>query len=186
MSEPLQGWHEFYFMIGTSAAALTGPMFVVVSINPENIGRRPASGVRGFVAPTMVFFTTAFLVSALFLVPGLPQRSLAVLLMATGIGGIVYMLWTRVHHHWHHGFPDQPPTRDPEDLVFFVSLPFVSYALLCLAALGLWLEKALRRSDARHSDDVAGRDRHPQRLGPRHLGGAAAQAREDPQIKKAA
>jgi hypothetical protein len=141
MSEPLQGWHEFYFLVGTSAAALTGLMFVVVSINPDNIGRRPASGVRGFVTPTMVFFTTAFLVSALLLVPGLPQRSLAVLLMAAGIGGIVYMVWTRVHHHWHHGFPDQPPTRDTEDLVFFVSLPFVSYALVCLAALGLWLEK---------------------------------------------
>ncbi len=141
MSEPLQGWHEFYFLVGTSAAALTGLMFVVVSINPENIGRRPASGTRGFVTPTMVFFTTAFLVSALLLAPGLPQRSLAVLLMATGIGGILYMLWTRVHYHWRHGFPDQAPTRDAEDLVFFVSLPYVSYALLCLAALGLWLEK---------------------------------------------
>src|SRR5437899_11100303 len=79
MSEPLQGWHEFYFLLGTSAAALTGLMFVVVSINPENVGRRPASGTRGFVTPTMVFFTTTFLVSALLLVPGLPQRSLAVL-----------------------------------------------------------------------------------------------------------
>jgi len=42
MSEPLQGWHEFYFLVGTSAAALTGLMFVVVSINPENIGPRRA------------------------------------------------------------------------------------------------------------------------------------------------
>jgi len=77
MSEPLQGWHEFYFLVGTSAAALTGLMFVVVSINPDSVGRRPASGTRGFVTPTMVFFTTAFVVSALLLVPGLPQRSLA-------------------------------------------------------------------------------------------------------------
>ena len=107
-------------------------MFVVVSINPDSVGRRPASGTRGFVTPTVVFFTTAFVLSALLLVPRLPQRSLAMLLMATGVGGIVYLLWTRVHHHWRHGFPDQPP----------------------------------------------------QRLGPGHLDGAAAQAREDAQIKR--
>jgi hypothetical protein len=65
MPEPLQSWHEFYFMVGTSAAALIGLMFVVVSINPENIAQRRAAGLRGFVTPTTVFFTTAFLVSAL-------------------------------------------------------------------------------------------------------------------------
>lgn len=141
MSEPLQVWHEFYFMVGTSAAALTGLMFVVVSINPDSVGRRPTSGTRGFVTPTMVFFTTAFVVSALLLVPALPQRSLTVLLITIGIGGIAYLLWTRVYYHWRHGFPDQAPTRDLEDLVFFVMLPFVSYALLCAAALGLWRDR---------------------------------------------
>ena len=32
MSERLQAWHEFYFLLGTSAAALTGLMFVVVAV----------------------------------------------------------------------------------------------------------------------------------------------------------
>ena len=141
MSEALQPWHEFYFMLGTSAAALTGLMFVVVSINPENIGRRAIAGLRGFVTPTMVFFTTALIISSFLLVPGLPLRSLAALVAATGLGGIAYLVWTRVYYHWRHGFPDQPPTRDPEDLVFFVALPFVCYALLLGAAVGLWLEK---------------------------------------------
>lgn len=141
MSEALQPWHEFYFMLGTSAAALTGLMFVVVSINPENIGRRALAGLRGFVTPTMVFFTTTLIVSALLLVPNLPLRSLAVLLGISGVAGIAYLLWTRVYYHWRHGFPDQPPTRDLEDFVFFVSLPFLCYALLLLAAAGLWLDK---------------------------------------------
>ena len=43
MSEPaLQHWHEFYFLLGTSAAALTGLMAVVVSINPDTIAERSA------------------------------------------------------------------------------------------------------------------------------------------------
>src|SRR5437763_14476961 len=85
MSEPLQAWHEFYFLLGTSAAALTGLMAVVVSINPDTIADRPAAGVRAFITPTMVFFTTAFAVSALLLVPHLSVRSLPVLLALTGI-----------------------------------------------------------------------------------------------------
>src|SRR5258706_12930033 len=48
MSEPLQAWHEFYFLLGTSAAALTGLMGVVISINPDTIAERPTSGVRAF------------------------------------------------------------------------------------------------------------------------------------------
>ena len=87
MSEPaLQHWHEFYFLLGTSAAALTGLMAVVVSINPETIAQRPKSGVRAFVTPTMVFFTTAFVVSGLLLAPEVPVRSLAMLL-AVSVGG---------------------------------------------------------------------------------------------------
>ena len=90
MSEPLQAWHEFYFLLGTSAAALTGLMAVVVSINPDTIADRPAAGVRAFITPTMVFFTTAFVVSALLLVPHLSLRPLAVLLAVIGIAGVAY------------------------------------------------------------------------------------------------
>src|SRR5438094_10438614 len=99
MNEPLQAWHEFYFLLGTSAAALTGLMAVVISINPDTIAERPKAGVRAFVTPTMVFFTTAFVVSALLLAPQVPVRSLAVLLTVTGITGVVYLLWTRGHYY---------------------------------------------------------------------------------------
>ena len=139
MSEPLQAWHEFYFLLGTSAAALTGLMGVVISINPDTIAERPQSGVRAFVTPTMVFFTTAFVVSALLLVPHLSVRSLAVLLALTGIAGIAYLVWTRGHHYYVHGVEDQPPNLDREDWIFFIGLPYLSYLLLIVAALGIWL-----------------------------------------------
>ena len=139
MSEPLQAWHEFYFLLGTSAAALTGLMAVVVSINPDTIADRPAAGVRAFITPTMVFFTTAFAVSALLLVPHLSVRSLAVLLALTGIAGIAYLVWTRGHHYYVHGVEDQPPNLDREDWIFFIGLPYLSYLLLVAAAVGIWL-----------------------------------------------
>ena len=114
-------------------------MFVVVSINPDSVGRRPASGTRGFVTPTMVFFTTAFVVSALLLAPEVPVRSLAVLLALTGIAGVAYLLWTRGHHYYIHGIDGQPPNLDSEDWIFFIGLPYLSYLLLVAAAVGIWL-----------------------------------------------
>src|SRR5258708_36924261 len=112
MSEPLQAWHEVYFLLGTSAAALTGLMGVVIAINPDTIAQRPQSGVRAFVTPTMVFFTTAFVVSALLLVPHLPLRSLAVLLATTGIAGVAYLAWTRGHRYFVPGIHGRPPEMD--------------------------------------------------------------------------
>ena len=93
----IEGWHEFYLLVGTSAAALTGLMFVVISISPETIAERPAAGVRAFVTPTMVFFTTALAISALMLVPHLAPAALAVLLALASVAGIAYLLWVRGH-----------------------------------------------------------------------------------------
>ena len=139
MTEPLQAWHEFYFLLGTSAAALTGLMFVVVSINPDTIANRAQAGLRAFVTPTMVFFTTVLVVSALLLVPELAARSMAVLLAVSGIAGLAYLVWARGHYHWSHGIGQQPPTLDREDWIFYIGLPFASYVLLVAAAIGIWL-----------------------------------------------
>src|SRR6266851_7391412 len=128
----MEGWHEFYLLVGTSAAALTGLMFVVISISPETIAERPKAGVRAFVTPTMVFFTTALAVSALMLVPHLAPSALAALLALASVAGIAYLLWVRGHHHWREG------KLDAEDWVFFIGLPFLSYVLLLVAAIAIW------------------------------------------------
>jgi hypothetical protein len=131
--EQLHAWHEFYFMLGTSAAALTGLMFVVVSINPARMRNAPPERTRAFTTPTMVFFTTALVVSALILVPDLPTHPLAALLAALGVSGVVYMLWVRAHQHW------RDAKLDREDWLCYVALPFASYLLLVAAAIGVWL-----------------------------------------------
>src|SRR5207248_4020895 len=105
----------------------------VVSINPDTIADRPAAGVRAFITPTMVFFTTAFAVSALLLVPHLSVRALAVLLALTGIAGIAYLVWTRGHHYYVHGIEDQPPNLVQEDWILFIVLSYIGYQVLFVA-----------------------------------------------------
>jgi hypothetical protein len=50
--QQIHAWHEFYLLVGTSVAALTGLMFVVVSIGPEIIAGRASDAVRAFVTPS--------------------------------------------------------------------------------------------------------------------------------------
>ena len=42
--EQLEGWHDFYVIVGSAAAGLTGLMFVVVSLGPKSFqgAARPA------------------------------------------------------------------------------------------------------------------------------------------------
>src|SRR5712691_8395187 len=133
----MEGWHEFYVLVGTSAAALTGLMFVVISISPETIAERPRSGVRAFVTPTMVFFATALAISAFMLVPHIAPAALALLLALTGVGGLAYLVWVRGHRYWREG------KLDAEDWVFYIGLPFLSYTLLVAAAIAIWGSSAL-------------------------------------------
>ena len=77
--QQIHAWHEFYVLVGTSVAALTGLMFVVVSIGPEVIIGRAAGGVRAFVTPTVVYFTTVLVVSAVMIMPHVGPVVLGVL-----------------------------------------------------------------------------------------------------------
>jgi hypothetical protein len=42
-TEQLHAWGEFYVIVGTAAAALTGLMFVVVSLGPQIIAAETAT-----------------------------------------------------------------------------------------------------------------------------------------------
>jgi hypothetical protein len=137
MLEALHEWHEFYLLIGTSAAALAGLLFIVVSISPETIASRPQSGVRAFITPTIVFFTTALIVSALMLAPGLTPVWLAVLLALVGFGGLVYLFWVGGNERWREN------QLDREDWIFYIAAPFVSYLLLFAAAVAIGFQSML-------------------------------------------
>jgi hypothetical protein len=83
-------WTNFYVIIGSSAAALTGLMFVVVTLAAGNQRSNTSIGFAAFSTPTVVHFCAAFLIAGTL---SAPWRSLAtpvVLIFLIGVCGIVY------------------------------------------------------------------------------------------------
>src|SRR2546423_8568342 len=82
---PLTTWDNFYVIVGSSAAALTGLMFVVIALVAET-RQRSSQGVSAFGTPTIVHFCLALFVSAGFSAArrGLSARRLTIALTRRG------------------------------------------------------------------------------------------------------
>lgn len=69
-------WHDFYLMAGGAAAALTGLLFVAMSLHSAAIMRNPFFRYRAI--GTLTSLTALLAISAAVLVPGQPQVALGI------------------------------------------------------------------------------------------------------------
>src|SRR6266568_1200331 len=65
----LTTWGSFYVIIGSAAAALTGLMFVVITLIAGAQVRRSSGTVGAFGTPTVVHFCAALLVATILSAP---------------------------------------------------------------------------------------------------------------------
>jgi hypothetical protein len=135
---PLTDWQSFYVLVGSSAAALTGLTFIVITIAADNhdiAGSASArlSGLRVFITPTAVHFGSALWLSALMSIPGQTALALEVSLVGTGAAGLIYcaILLRRLFR----GLADYKPFAS--DWMWNAVLPLAAY--LALTAMGLLL-----------------------------------------------
>ena len=70
-------------MIGGASGALTGLLFVAVSLNAARIGEH--EGLRASAAQTLALFLTPLIMAAALLTPGQPARVAGAELIATGL-----------------------------------------------------------------------------------------------------
>ena len=136
----LAHWDSFYVIVGSTAGALIGLQFVVLTLIAANPPRRAAEGGAAFITPTIVHFSTVLFLSALLRVPW-PSMTLAAIVWGlTGLAGIGYTLIVTRRLV-------RQPIYQPEfeDWLFHVALPLVAYALLALSALaaGSYTSEAL-------------------------------------------
>ena len=131
----LEAWGNFYVIIGSSSAALTGLMFVAITLMGEARGRVPGVdlGVGSFNSPTVVHLCSTFLVSALLSVPWRDLLHAAWALGLTGLAGLVYgvIVFRRMRRmEW------ETPYRPVfEDWLWHTVLPNISYATFGLAGM---------------------------------------------------
>jgi len=124
----LDGWENFYVIVGSSAGALIGLQFVVLTLVAENpLARSPAMGST-FGAPTIVHFSAVLLLSAIVSAPWHGIAAVAVLLGLVGVSGITYSVIVarrlRTQTEYKPVF---------EDWLFHVLLPFAAYLTLAVS-----------------------------------------------------
>src|SRR5437868_3968442 len=114
----LEGWENFYVIVGAAAGALIGLQFVVLTLIAERPPLRAAEAGAAFSTPTIVHFSTALLLSALLRAPWQGVTFPAVLWGIVGLGGLVYSVLVA------RRLRAQTTYRpDVEDWLFNVALP---------------------------------------------------------------
>jgi hypothetical protein len=129
----LANWGNFYVIVGSAAAGLTGLTFVVIALvsdaHPIN-----AAGTRVFLTPTIVHFTAVILTAAYVSVPGQGPESLSVGFTGAGLAGVLYV--TAIFVTMRHLGAAYVPV--PEDWIWNVFLPALAYLTLCGVGIRCW------------------------------------------------
>ena len=129
---PLGQWINFYVIIGSSAGALTGLQFVVITLIAQAEAMGSMLEIRAFGTPTVVHFCVALLISGVMSAPWHALSSVSYCVGGCATAGLAYSL--RVV--WHAKKTAYTP--DAEDWLWYAALPIAAHAALLTAAVLLW------------------------------------------------
>jgi hypothetical protein len=132
---PLAAWQNFYVIIGSAAATLTGLMFVVVTLIARvqvRVSSR-GGGIAAFSTPSVVHLCAALLVAALLSAPWQALWNVSLLLGLVGLAGMGYIVI--VLRRTRRFQTDYQPVL--EDWLWHTVFPLVSYTAFVVAAIVL-------------------------------------------------
>jgi hypothetical protein len=90
----LKEWDNFAVITGSAAGALTGLLFVAVSLNRDRIAGHP--GLRAEAGQTLVLFILALLLTVILVIPGMSATILGIVFIAVAIvSGVILSLLSR-------------------------------------------------------------------------------------------
>jgi hypothetical protein len=119
----LSNWQNFYMIIGTAAATLTGLMFVVTTLIAGIDAHLSTlnAAVAAYNTPTVVHFGTVLLLAGILSAPWQTFSSLGVLLGLLGLGMVFYsiIVMRRMRR-----VPNYQSTL--EDWLWYVALPLLA------------------------------------------------------------
>ncbi|HLW74650.1 MAG TPA: hypothetical protein VKT74_06240 [Gammaproteobacteria bacterium] len=126
----LAEWDSFYVIVGSSAGALIGLQFVVMTLVAANPPKGVSEGSAAFSTPTVVHFSAVLLLSALVRIPWETGESAAVAWGVLGLCGLTYAV--AIARRMRTQSVYQPVF---EDWLFHALLPITAYAMLGISAL---------------------------------------------------
>ena len=126
----LAGWENFYVIVGSSAGALIGLQFVVITlISDMPLAPNQAQAGAAFATPTIVHFSAVLLLAGIVSAPWRGTGSAAALWALLGLTGIVYQVIVVRRMRMQSVYSPQF-----EDWLFHVLLPFAAYGTLAASA----------------------------------------------------
>ena len=136
----LSNWQNFYMLIGTAAATLTGLMFVVTTLiaGIETHVETLNAGISAFNTPTVLHFGAVLLIAGILSAPWSAFSSISLLLGLFGLGMVFYLIivmrrMRRVPHY----------QSTLEDWLWYMAFPLLAHIGLILAAIALPANPAL-------------------------------------------
>jgi hypothetical protein len=125
----LDGWQNFYVIVGSSAGGLTGLQFVVMALIADLPSARNPQTADAFATPTVVHFGVVLLLSGILSAPWRGMAAPIVLCALVGAIGFVYAIVVarrlRAQKEYQPVF---------EDWLFHVVLPISAYGILAAGA----------------------------------------------------
>jgi hypothetical protein len=139
----LGGWHEFYALLGTAAAALVALLFVAASIGANVFTAESADGTRTFMSPVVFHYTNILFLSLIALIPEQTALSFGITIAVAACASLVYsiVIFVRV---WRHSISDLA------DRLGYGSVPLICYSAGLVSA---WL--LLTRPDGSNGPKAA-------------------------------
>jgi hypothetical protein len=124
----LDGWHEFYGLLGTAAAALVALLFVAASIGAGYLSIARSSPTHTYTTPIVFHYTYVLFLSLVALIPINTDRSLAAIIGVSAAIALIYscFIFVRVM---------RGDAVDLDDRLSYGASPLVAYTAALAAAI---------------------------------------------------
>ncbi len=126
----LATWETFYVIVGSAGAALTGLQFVVIALVAGSRRQSTSREIAAFGTPTILHFCAVFLIGAILTAPWHSLFSVALVLGACGVAGVMYALIVVIRARRQTGY--RPVF---EDWLWHAVFPLIAYLMLLIAAV---------------------------------------------------
>jgi hypothetical protein len=137
---PLTAWENFYVIVGSSGAALTGLQFVVMALVAESRAKSSHREIAAFGTPTVIHFCAVLLISAILSAPWRALSNAALVLGICGAAGVAYALIVIRRARLivvRQALRQSGYKPVLEDWLWHAVFPFIAYAALLVAAVVL-------------------------------------------------